>query len=211
MGVGMRNIFFIFLGLSVLAAGSLTARAAESAIEGQALAKTFAHATQWKDLWKEIHGWLPESVVKEFETAAAGEEVPDIRYDKGRLLVADGGGTHIRVTFGRAGTIFLNGKEWKLKPLASVKGEVQRLGGEKPSPGEAGFLDLLLPNAYASTASPATALVLAEAAARWKAVACRGDNLSPELTRECVLMAVAIKQRPIAELLGERKNQRAEK
>lgn len=178
----------------VLALISVSAVAAPQVSEHE---RALQKASKWSDVTAQLKGRLPSNVVKEFADFAKGEEFPSTRRIKNKLVITESDGTKVTIEYKKDGAISLNGKDWKLKPLATVEEEVSRLAlfiaGEKKA--SAGFFGLL-PAAQAGGAAMGGAAIAAFAGANaWKAESCGEKELSGDLVNDCPLMAV--KMQPI--------------
>lgn len=189
----------------VVALASISALAApQMSAHERALQK----ASKWSDLTAQLKGRLPSNVVKEFADFAKDEEFPSTRRIKNKLVITESDGTKVVIEYKKNGAITLNGKEWKLRPLATVEEEVSRLalfinGETKASSGFFG----LVPAAQAGGAAVGGSAVAAFAGANaWKAESCGEEELSGDLVNDCPLMAVPMQ--PI--LVNTRKVEDAE-
>lgn len=175
----------------VVALASISALAApQMSAHERALQK----ASKWSDLTAQLKGRLPSNVVKEFADFAKDEEFPSARRIRNKLVITESDGTKVVIEYKKNGTIALNGKEWKLRPLATVEEEVSRLalfinGETKASSGFFG----LVPAAQAGGAAVGGSAVAAFAGANaWKAESCGEEALSGDLVNDCPLMGVGM-------------------
>lgn len=160
------------------------------------LLRAFKNAKQWDDVLAQLKGVLPTNVQEEFKLAVKDQPFPTIRVSKEGLLLIQSDGSKMALKFGKDGTAYVNGKEWRLKPLATVDAEVKRLGeqaaGETKSK-RASVFSLLMPSAVAGPAFSAGAAAVASAtSARWRAEACKGEELTDGLDHDCPQMAVGM-------------------
>jgi hypothetical protein len=178
----------------VLALVSIPALAAPQVSEHE---RALQKASKWADVTAQLKGRLPSNVVKEFSEFAAGVEFPSSRRIKNKLVLTQNDGTKVTIEYKKDGAISLNGKDWKLKPLATVEEEVTRLAlflnGEKKAESS---LFGLVPAAQAGGAGSLGAAAAAFAGANaWKAESCGEEEIQGDLVNDCPLMAV--KMRPI--------------
>jgi hypothetical protein len=184
----------ISLASLALALISISALAAPKVSEHE---RALQKASKWSDMTAQLKGRLPSNVVKEFADYAKDIEFPFSRRIKNKLVLTQGDGTKVTIEYKKDGAISLNGKDWKLKPLATVEEEVTRLAlflnGEKKTESS---LFGLMPAAQAGGVGALGAAAAAFAGANaWKAESCGEEELQGDLVNDCPLMAV--KMRPI--------------
>lgn len=155
--------------------------------------KALASVSKWSDLSRGLEAHLPTNVVKEFRLLAEEEHLPRVLKTRFGLQIRGDSGGQIKVKLLEGGGVEFNGESWKIRPLASVKSEIERIASLMQARETRAFLDLLIPSAFASGVSeqdrfgPAAAAFAA--AYGWQAKFCAGGNLTESKLKECLLMA----------------------
>lgn len=162
--------------------------------DAAAFEKRIAAAKSWSDVAAQLKGVLPTNVVKEFEAFAKTTPFPVVRHQRNGLTISDVNGKRAVLKFQADGKFLINGQEWKIRPLATVPEEVNRLALLLSGEGQAsGFSLIPSANAIGPLAGVNGIAAAAYAAGdAWKADACGGRELSEELNQDCPLMAVGM-------------------
>ena len=180
----------------LLALPLLTLEAPAASADANAdLLRAFKDAKKWDDVLGQLKGVLPTNVQEEFKLAVKDQPFPTIRVTKEGLMLLQSDGSKMTLKFGKDGKAYVNGKEWRLKPLATVEAEVKRLGESAAAEGgkRASVFSFLMPTAVAGPAfSAGAAAVAAATSSRWRAEACKGEELADELEHDCPQMAVGM-------------------
>lgn len=158
--------------------------------------KKLASAKSWDDVTAQLKGVIPTVVVKEFGAFAQEMPFPTIRKIKGRLVLQQEDGSKLEIDFRKDGVVAMNGQVWRLRPLATVEEEVNRLALflESGMKVESSLFDRIIPSARAALSVKKLAALGFASATGWKADACDESKLSPELNQDCPLMAVKMLQ-----------------
>lgn len=191
----MRFFAKLFLFASLVAAGP-----AWSAPEGAAeFMKKSVAAQKWDQLLTAYRGSLTPLVFKELTALVEGLPYPTIRTRRGSLWISNENGEHMTVVLlQKDGEVLLNGKAWKLDPLATPAVEVKRIADLLGGGARASVMDLVVPSAHAGGGLGMTMGVAAAAyasSATWKAEACARKDIPDSMVGTCTLMGVSMSEK----------------
>lgn len=171
--------------------------AAEVDEEAADFAKKISKATKWDHLVKAMRPSLTPLVTEEFSTVALEAEFPTIRAKGNQVTLTSTNGERLVITLLGEGGVKFNGRAWELRPLATSDAEINRIADwiRSETAKKYSWADVIVSSAWAAGPGATAGMAAAAYAGAngWKGEACKKDDLSAELARDCSLMAVSMK------------------